>query len=133
MMRDYPFGVGWSRSVNVYALHYSAPKNGEAAIMTNDYLMLGTQLGLPSLLCFIAYIYLKFRPMGADSLQIACRAGAFVLLVAFWFDGGLFDLPTSIVFWIMELAASHTAINSVKKTEFRGGNNDDTPQSDNLI
>ena len=34
-------------------------------------------------------------------LPAACRAGAVVLLVAFWFDGGLFDLPTASVFWIL--------------------------------
>jgi hypothetical protein len=29
-----------------------------------------------------------------------------VLLVAFWFDGGLFDLPTAAVFWVLlELGA----------------------------
>jgi hypothetical protein len=29
-----------------------------------------------------------------------------MLLVAFWFDGGLFDLPTAVVFWILlELGA----------------------------
>jgi hypothetical protein len=29
-----------------------------------------------------------------------------VLLVAFWFDGGLFNLPTAAVFWILlELGA----------------------------
>gem|GEM_PF-2843096 len=40
-----------------------------------------------------------------DSLQATCRAGAIVLLVGFWFDGGLFKLPVAIVFWtLMELA-----------------------------
>jgi hypothetical protein len=38
---------------------------------------------------------------------MACRAGAIVLLVAFGFDGGLFDLPTAAVFWILlELGTS---------------------------
>jgi hypothetical protein len=35
------------------------------------------------------------------SLQAACRAGALALLVAFWFDGGLFKLATASVFWIL--------------------------------
>lgn len=30
-----------------------------------------------------------------------CRAGAIVLLVGFWFDGGLFELATGPVFWIL--------------------------------
>jgi hypothetical protein len=36
-----------------------------------------------------------------DLLQTACRAGAIVLLVGFWFDGGLFKLATASVFWIL--------------------------------
>jgi hypothetical protein len=30
-----------------------------------------------------------------------CRAGALVLAVGFWFDGGLFELPTAATFWIL--------------------------------
>jgi hypothetical protein len=38
--------------------------------------------------------------------QIAFRAGALTMLVAFWFDGGLFKLATASVFWILlELGA----------------------------
>jgi hypothetical protein len=40
-----------------------------------------------------------------DGLRTACRAGAIVLLIGFWFDGGLFKLATGAVFWILlELA-----------------------------
>ena len=40
-------------------------------------------------------------------IKTACRAGALALLVAFWFDGGLFDLATASVFWILlELGTS---------------------------
>ena len=42
------------------------------------------------------------------SLRVACRAGAVVYLVAFWFDGGLFKLATASVFWILlELGAEN--------------------------
>ena len=101
MMQDHPLGVGWKKTVEIFKNNYLLPEDGAAAITTNDYLMLGTQLGLPALLCFIAYIYLKVKSKAADSLQVACRAGTIVLLVAFWFDGGLFDLPTATVFWIL--------------------------------
>ena len=38
-------------------------------------------------------------------LIATCRAGAIVLLVGFWFDGGLFKLPTAVVFWtLLELS-----------------------------
>jgi len=114
IMRDHPFGVGWNKAVDIYKKSYLPPENGATAITTNDYLMMGTQLGLPALFCFIAYIYSKFKPNAADSLQVACRAGAVVLLVAFWFDGGLFDLPTATVFWILlELGTSRA-----RKVEF---------------
>jgi O-antigen ligase len=143
IMRDHPFGVGWNQAVSVYDKNYSPPEGGAAAITMNSYLMLGTELGLPGLLCFVAYVALCFRnrphltlphpqplsnpireggvspPAGSGegivmspatrhlSLQAACRAGAIVLLVAFWFDGGLFTLATTAVFWILlELGAA---------------------------
>jgi hypothetical protein len=34
-------------------------------------------------------------------LGITCRAGAMVLLVGFWFDGGLLKLATATVFWVL--------------------------------
>jgi hypothetical protein len=44
--------------------------------------------------------------MEAEWLKTICRAGAIVLLVGFWFDGGLFKLPTAATFWILlELGA----------------------------
>jgi len=143
IMRDHPFGVGWNNAVTIYARDYSPPENGAAAITTNDYLMLGTQLGWPGLICFVTYVGLCFRNrphiVAADvrrlhlksaksepphvgchglagatpgetpgelagetpALRCACRAGALVLLVAFWFDGGLFTLATAAVFWVL--------------------------------
>ncbi len=128
MMRDHPFGVGWNKAVDVYEKNYSPPEDGARAITMNDYLMLGTELGLPGLLCFVAYVELCFKgqfkiknsklKIGKTeeasslvtrhlSLQAACRAGALTLLVAFWFDGGLFTLATASVFWILlELGAA---------------------------
>jgi prepilin-type N-terminal cleavage/methylation domain-containing protein len=120
MMRDHPLGVGWNQAVTTYEKNYSPPENGAAALTMNSYLMLGTELGLPGLLCFVAYVGLQLKSgkRKAESLQqignrkseigneLACRAGAIVLLVAFWFDGGLFDLPTAAVFWVLlELGA----------------------------
>jgi O-antigen ligase len=139
MMRDHPFGVGWNRAVETYSKNYSPPEGGAAAITTNDYLMLGTQIGIPALLCFIAYVALCLRsprptvrsPQSAvvsptsstkmesagrqdacatldsglwtldSQLRVACRSAAIAMLVAFWFDGGLFKLATASVFWIL--------------------------------
>jgi len=42
-----------------------------------------------------------------DLLSATCQAGAVVLLVGLWFDGGLFKLPTAATFWILlELGAA---------------------------
>jgi energy-coupling factor transporter transmembrane protein EcfT len=145
MMRDHPFGVGWNKAVGIYASDYSPPEGGAAAITTNDYVMLGTQLGVPGLVCFITYVALCLRSpkskvwspkLAAETevlskseignrkseianrqdacatldigrwtldarLRIACRSAAIAMLVAFWFDGGLFKLATASVFWIL--------------------------------
>ncbi len=61
MMWDHPFGVGWNKTVETYQKHYSPPEDGAAAITTNDYLMLGTQVGWPGLVCFVTYCALCFR------------------------------------------------------------------------
>lgn len=126
IMWDHPLGVGWNKSVSTYEQSYSPPEGGAAALTMNSYLMLGTQLGLPGLLCFVAYVALQLGvihwKIGVGILnsefgfESACRAGAIVLLVAFWFDGGLFTLPTAATFWILlELGNVHhecTRINS---------------------
>ncbi len=144
IMRDHPFGVGWNKAVETYEKNYLPPEGGGLAITTNDYLMLGTQLGWPGLICFVAYVALCFRtnrpqpnlvgtlrcdvsacetaggtlvPLDAartaqravptSQLRAACRAGALAMLVAFWFDDGLFKLATASVFWILlELGTS---------------------------
>jgi hypothetical protein len=146
MMRDHPLGVGWNKAVGVYDKNYSPPENGAAALTMNSYLMLGTELGLPGLICFAGYVGLCYRksprpylavglapssqpspPVGekvsagrmrgsasadllivaqSEALRAACLAGALVLVVAFWLDGGLFTLATAAVFWILlELGA----------------------------
>jgi len=102
-------------------------------------LMLGTELGLPGVICFVAYVALRLRSPklqlaredarptnrqdacatldighwtldSVDATRAACRAGAVALLVSFWFDGGLFEMPTASVFWILlELGTSNLA------------------------
>jgi O-antigen ligase len=106
IMRDHPLGVGWNQAVSVYEKDYSPPEGGAGALTMNSYLMLGTELGLPGLICFVAYLGLclrgKVRMQDEEGrIKTACRAGALVFVVAFWFDGGLFDLPTASVFWIL--------------------------------
>lgn len=133
IMHDYPWGVGWGGAVSLYEKHYSPPDGGALALTTNDYLMIGTELGVPALLCFVIYVALCFRHSphidlskafsdsrgngdrtslssvshhfalkgGHEALRASCLAGALVFIVAFWFDGGLFKLPTAAMFWVL--------------------------------
>jgi hypothetical protein len=112
MMRDHPLGVGWNKAIGVYEKNYLPQEGGAAAITMNSYLMLGTELGLPGLLCFAGVIWSGFTKRADNGIQMACRAGALALLVAFWFDGGLFELATASVFWILlELGTFDLAAN----------------------
>jgi O-antigen ligase len=122
------FGVGWSQPELLYNNYCLAPKLTESkAIEMNDYLMLAATLGIPASFCFGMYFWLSLTTgagrgaWGARSqnkeeggsqneeseaaelewLKSTCRAGAIVLLVGFWFDGGLFKLATASTFWIL--------------------------------
>jgi O-antigen ligase len=119
IMAGHPwFGAGWNQAEPLYEHYYLPPKLTEsAAIEMNDYLMLGDTLGIPALFCFCMYLWLSFtfrpselplqplafslQPSELDWLKTVCRAGALVLAVGFWFDGGLFKLPTAATFWIL--------------------------------
>jgi hypothetical protein len=110
---DYPWrGVGWNKLETLYD-HFYMPvaKDESAAIETNDYLVLSATLGIPAFFCFGIYLWLSLTQNTAitesDWIQMTCRAGAIVLLVGFWFDGGLLKLPTAAAFWILlELGAT---------------------------
>jgi hypothetical protein len=127
-MWDHPLGVGWNKTMEIYEEYYSPPDRGAGAIMTNDYLMIGTQLGVPALICFVTYCALCLRKQKAedgsqkaenasvtlDSTKTACCAGALAMLVEFGFDGGLFKLATASVFWILlEIGSSRSPIHYV--------------------
>jgi O-antigen ligase len=107
------FGFGWNQPALLYEHYYLPPKLSEgAASEMNDYLMLGATLGIPVLGCFGRYVWLSLTkksqkrkqraeiPEG-EWLRTVCHAGAIVLLIGFWFDGGLFKLATASVFWIL--------------------------------
>jgi len=115
MMVDKPLaGFGWFQAETDYGKMYCPPRlnNESAAIEMNDYLMIGVSAGAPALFFFAAYILLSFRRKSPSfiiyppfSILRTARAGSIVLLVGFWFDGGLFKPPVAIVFWtLMELS-----------------------------
>jgi O-antigen ligase len=109
------FSAGWNQPELLYEHYYLPPRlNESAAIEMNDYLMLAATLGIPALFCFGMYLWLsltrKLEMTEMGWLKTTCRAGAIVLLVGFWFDGGLFKLPTAATFWILlELGNTETA------------------------
>jgi O-antigen ligase len=92
LILDHPQGVGWNRAG-------IACKN--PAVATNDYLTIGAELGAVPLVCLSCYLGSILTLKINDWTQRACRAAAFVLLVSFWFDGGLFDLAPAALFWML--------------------------------
>jgi len=60
MIADKPwFGFGWNQPESVYDKFYRKPKVDEGmAIQMNDYFTLGTTLGIPALVCFMAAQFL---------------------------------------------------------------------------
>ena len=63
IMVEHPaLGTGWNQPESLYEHYYLLPKVDESAAITlNDYLMLGATLGVPALICFIAYVGLSLR------------------------------------------------------------------------
>jgi O-antigen ligase len=121
-------GVGWNQCEPLYENYYVPRRLTEsAAIQMNDYLTLAVTLGIPTLFCLGMYLWLSLtrnakcesqigRPTAnadiselgfqksevkLDWLETTCHAGTIVLLVGFWFDGGLFELATASTFWTL--------------------------------
>jgi O-antigen ligase len=114
MMAERPWvGLGWNQPDPFYRHYYFTSRIDETgAVQLNDYLMLGATLGIPALFCFCMYLWLaltqkleignrKSEMAQLAWLKTVCRARALVLAVGFWFDGGLFKLPTAATFWIL--------------------------------
>jgi len=115
MIADRPLsGFGWGLSTATFNAYYRPAKMEEGgAVQTNDFYMIGSTLGLPALGCFLWFVGLSFKSSRWDDKtpydwsRAICRAGALVLLIGFWFDGGLFKMATAVPFWILlELGAA---------------------------
>jgi O-antigen ligase len=120
IMRDHPLGTGWNNVVKIYQDSYFPPENGAAAILTNDYLRIGTELGIAALLCFACNIFFclfsNHRIMkNKVDIQAVCLSGSCVFVITFCFDGGLFKLPTATLFWVLLELGSGSGL-KVKKS-----------------
>jgi O-antigen ligase len=122
------FGAGWNQPEQLYEQYYLPSRLSESgAIEMNDYLMFSATLGIPALFCFGMYLWLSMMRKSearsrdlesriqnpelekTDWLKAVCRAGVIILLIGFWFDGGLFKLSTAATFWILlELGAAQS-------------------------
>jgi len=126
MLRDHPWiGVGWGQVEKTFADSYRDERLAEAmAVQLNDYFTLANSAGLPALVCFLAYVGFTLTrsvacgvrsPAVGDKFasrvtrhlahSTVCFAVVILLLIGFWFDGGLFKLALAVVFWpLLELA-----------------------------
>jgi len=112
MIGDRPWlGYGWSQWQTIHREFYQPLTQDEGgAITLNDYFIMSIASGLPALLAFLAYVWLAISSRQdkgkaflepADFLHYAAHACAIVLLVGFWFDGGLFKLALVTPFWML--------------------------------
>lgn len=125
---DNPYqGIGGNMTLPLYQQYYLSHKlSDSSAIQTNDILIFATMFGIPALFCFLTYFYTVFYKDFARNSNLteqiviavdnygdasnslksghwlapSCRAGALVLFVGFWFDGGLFTFPLGYLFWL---------------------------------
>lgn len=126
MVIHHPFiGVGWGQVEKRFSESYRPARLEDgAAVQLNDYFTLANSAGLFTLICFGAYAFTSLRqscrslkfgsPTQAENtrgtgLLPALPSIAVLLLIGFWFDGGLFKLPTAVIFWlVLELANCST-------------------------
>jgi hypothetical protein len=142
MTADRPLlGCAWDQPERHHDELYRAARLAEgSALGTNSYFVLSAAIGLPGVACLFLYFGMSLfgqQPTNQCELQSgeranagakfakeerewtfkACRAGALVLAVGFWFDGGLFKLAVAGPFWLfLELGnsqARQTASNNV--------------------
>jgi hypothetical protein len=121
MIADRPLiGYGWDNVGGIYSSFYMQSRLTEGdAILLNDYFYIAAALGIPALVSFIWLLAEGFKSFpSAEVYKVACRingnveiklahlwrscrAATILLLVGFWFDGGLFKLPLATVFWVL--------------------------------
>ncbi len=118
MMADKPLlGYGWREPDSVYAQFYRTTASGERdpSILFNDYIVLGLIFGMLALFSFLAYFcdYFSAAPIQQQTdtaefsltssavLQNVSRVMVVVMLIGFFFDGGLFKIGPAVTFWVL--------------------------------
>jgi|ERR1044071_248474 O-antigen ligase len=125
MMADRPLsGWGWNRAEEAYHSWYQ-PSNllDTTAIYTNDFLLLGTSMGIPALAVFASFLALRVNGRGeardlfshgsdardffsrrvgfADWWSVWRRACLWIFLTAMFFDGVFIRLSLAITFCVL--------------------------------
>jgi len=133
IIADHPIaGIGWYHASPRFESFYAPPKlTDHWSIILNDYLTLGMVLGIPALACFTGLIWGSWNGVGnrkpcvesehPPNASTSWRATAYrgvviVLLIGFWFDGGLFRLALATPFWLF-LELSHTERSYLRNTK----------------
>jgi O-antigen ligase len=135
IMANHPIiGIGWRRVEPEFECFYVPPLLTEPwGIILNDYLTIGMALGIPALACFISLVWISWNRAAhiysaskspfrhwvrndmfdenrsKSRLRQAYQGALIVLLIGFWFDGGLFKLALAIPFWFF-LELNNSAI-----------------------
>jgi hypothetical protein len=107
------FGNGPMEPDALYTRFYRTvpSQHHDPSILLNDYCTTGMTFGLVSLVCLLGYVGVQFRTRtgsllsyetgNVNILQISCQAAIIAMLTVFFFDGGLFKMPTAIAFWVL--------------------------------
>lgn len=127
IMADHPIaGVGWHGVRSQFEYFYAPFITTDSwSIILNDYLTIGMAIGIPALTSFIVLMLVSWNGTARhkwlelrkphlppnqkatyhnnrrqlNQQEVYCGA-LIVLLVGFWFDGGLFKLALAIPFWL---------------------------------
>ena len=155
IMAEHPLsGVGLGGFQREFQQLYAPPMLAEHwSIILNDYLTVGMALGIPALLCFACLLWVGWNRAslchretsrspnshlpqappcsGSDSqslLSLGYRGALIVLLIGFWFDGGLFKLALATPFWVfLELGRSAADERRAPPTCSRGSSEIESP------
>lgn len=107
---DNPFGNIRDDCEELYTAYYLPSDTVESsAIHSNSLLLAVANLGLVNTALLLVYVGTFFRPSDATNVDQArnqiLKAGfssaAVIVLISFWFHGGICELPKGALFWVL--------------------------------